>query len=94
MCRFDELVEEEELVIILSLSNTTPELKIAAELAKKKGAIVVVCCCVEGSDLEKIADITIIGKSVPIVAKKALGCASRIPLQIIGRTVIEYLAMD
>lgn len=94
MKRLDELVGPEDLVIIFSISNSTPELKIGARLAKKVGATVAVCCCVEGTELESYADITIIGKSVPIVAKKALGCTSRIPLQIIGRTVIEYLAMD
>ena len=93
MRRIDELVEKEDLVIIFSITNGTNELIMAAKLSKKVGAKVVVCCCKEGTELEKYTDLALIGKSVPIEAKKALGCASRIPLQIIGRTVVEYLAM-
>lgn len=94
MKRIDELIGPEDLVIIFSISNSTPELKVAARLAKQVGATVAICCCVEGTELEAYADIKLIGESVPIIPKKALGCRSRIPLQIIGRTVIEYLAMD
>lgn len=94
MHRLDELVNSEDLVIVFSINNTTPELKIGAKLAKEKGATVAICCCVEGTELESYADIKIIGKSLPIIPSKALGCTSRIPLSIIGRTVVEYLAMD
>ena len=93
MRRIDELVDQEDLVIIFSITNETQELKMAARLSKKVGAKVVTCCCKEGTELEKYTDLALIGKSIPIEAKKALGCASRIPLQIIGRTVVEYLAM-
>ena len=94
MKRLDELVKSDDLVIIFSIHNSTPELGIATKLAKKVGAAVAICCCEEGTDLEQYADVKLIGYSVPIIPKKALGCTSRIPLQIMGRTVIEYLATD
>ncbi len=48
MVKTDKLVNSNDLVIILSVMNTTPELAISARMAKRTGARVVTCCCKRG----------------------------------------------
>lgn len=89
--RMDKLAKPEDLVIIFSVANSTPELAIAARLSKEQGARVVVCCCKEHTPLEELADIFVLGHSQPITPNFTYGSTSRLSLQIIARTIVEYL---
>lgn len=89
--RMDRLANEGDLVFIFSVANSTPELAVAAQLSKDKKARVVVCCCKEGTALEEIADEFILGYSSVIAPNYRYGSTSRVALQIITRTIIEYL---
>lgn len=91
--RMDKLVGKNDIVFIYSVANSTPELAIAAEHSKHKGAKVVVCCCKEGTPLENFADVFILGRTSMIAPNKLYGSTSRLALQIIMRTIVEYLAI-
>lgn len=92
MKKIDRIVEKEDTVIFLSVNNSTPELFEAAQAVKTVGAKIVTCCCKEKTNLEEIADVALIGHSEPITEAKGLTISSRIPLFVITRTIIEYLA--
>lgn len=89
----DKIVTEEDLVIILSLRNSTPELCNSARFAKRRGAKVITICCKSPTDLEKFSDITIIGYTEKIMHSCGQTVYSRIPLLIITRTIIEYIGL-
>ncbi|MBQ1305980.1 MAG: MurR/RpiR family transcriptional regulator [Erysipelotrichales bacterium] len=91
MKRTEYLVKSDDLVFIISVRNTTPELAESAEMAKKIGAKVVSCCCVEGTNLEKFSDVTVIGYSENIVENDTASCYSRVSLTIICHIITEYL---
>ena len=59
--QLDKFVSDEDVVFVLSVANSTPELAIAAKHSKKKGAKLVVCCCTSGTELEALADVFILG---------------------------------
>lgn len=94
MKRLDGLVTPEDLVIIFTVRNDTPDLIVAAKEAKKQGAKVVTCCCKEGTSLEAFSDIMIYGYSQPIESKRGFVTTSRLGLQVIVRTFVEYLALE
>ena len=91
--RMDKLVSPEDVVFIFSVANSTPELALAARLSKQQNAKVVVVCCKAGTPLEEIADIFILGQSSMIAPNYQYGSTSRLALQIIMRTIIEYLVV-
>lgn len=93
MVKTDKLVNQRDLVIIISVMNTTPELAGSAKMAHRTGAKVVTCCCKSGTPLEKYSDISIIGHAEEITNNKTISVISRIPLYIISRTIIEYLSL-
>lgn len=93
MVKTDKLVNANDLVIILSVMNTTPELASSARMAKRTGAKVVICCCKEGTPLERYSDVSIIGYAETITSNKTITVISRIPLYIITRTIVEYLTL-
>lgn len=93
MINTDKIVEEDDLVIILSLRNSTPELAASARAAKRKGAKVVTICCKSPTDLETYSDISIIGYSEKIMSACGQTVYSRIPLLIITRTIIGYIGL-
>lgn len=94
MRKLDLFCTERDLVLILSVKNSTPELSIGARLAKKKGARVVSCCCTLGTELDAVSDMSIYGYSQPIYPNHLFGGASRLGLMIITRTIIEYMASE
>ncbi len=94
MRKMDLFCTERDLVLILSVKNSTPELSIAARLARKKGAKVISCCCTQGTELDEVSDLTIYGYSQPIYPNHRFGGASRLGLMIITRTIIEYMASE
>ena len=91
--RMDKLVSPEDVVFIFSVANSTPELALAARLSKQQNAKVVVVCCKAGTPLEEIADIFILWQSSMIAPNYQYGSTSRLALQIIMRTIIEYLVV-
>jgi len=92
--RLKPLLEPEDLVIIFTVQNNTEELVIGAEVAKKKGVKVVTCCCAEGTSLEEFSDIIVTAHSQKTVRNKDFKDTSRLGLQIIVRTIVEYLALE
>lgn len=91
MNKMNLLITKEDLLIILSVKNTRPELANAARLAKKKDAKVVSCCCVKGTPLAALSDIALYGYTQSIVPNQAFGSTSRLGLFIITRTIVEYM---
>ena len=94
MKRMEGLVTSEDLVIIFTVRNDTPDLIIGAETVKKQGGTLVVCCCEEGTTLEQFADIMIYGYSQRIYPKRGFDTTSRLGLQVIVRSIVEYLALE
>ncbi|MDB7984199.1 MULTISPECIES: MurR/RpiR family transcriptional regulator [Faecalicoccus] len=88
------IVKENDLVFIISVRNSTPELSSSARIAKQIGAKVITCCCKNPNGLEQYSDIVIPGHSEQIMKASGLTVYSRIPLLIITRTIIEYLGND
>jgi len=93
MVKTDKIVTDKDLVIILSVLNTTPELAQSAKMAHNVGAKVVTCCCKSGTVLEKYSDINVIGVAEDITNNRSITVTSRIPLYIICRTITEYLSL-
>lgn len=91
--QLDRFAKEGDLVIIISVANSTPELAIAAERGKQQGANVVVCCCKPNTPLEQFADVFLLGYSQPIYPNHIYGSASRLALQIFVRTIVEYMGI-
>lgn len=91
MMKTDKFVSNKDLVIILSVMNSSLELIKVAKMAKKINAKLVSCSCNENKVLETYADVSIIGYSEPILEVPKVMISSRIPLMIINRTIIEYL---
>lgn len=86
-----KIVSPKDLVFILSIRCSTMELVDSARMAKSLGSKIVVCCCKTPTDLEKYADIAILGNSELITKTRGQEVYSRVPLSIITRTIIEYL---
>ncbi len=89
-----KIIQKEDLLIIISVRNSSTELNSSARQAQRNGAKVVSFCCREGSDLEKNSDVYVLGHSEMIMDRYGLTDFSRIPLFIITRTVIEYLSQN
>ena len=94
MRKLDLLCTKDDLVLILSVKNSTPELCIAARLAKKNLSKVVSCCCTVGTELDEVSDKIIYGHSESIHSNRIFGGTSRIGLMMITRTIVEYMATD
>lgn len=94
MRRIDLLATDKDLIFILSVQNSTPELAIGARLGRKAGATVVSCCCTQGTALDELSDRMIYGYTQSIHSNRTFGCTSRLGLMIITRTIVEYMASD
>lgn len=92
MKRADKIISDEDMAIILSVRNSTPELVESAKAIKQVGAKLVTCCCKSPTELEGYSDITIIGHSEQIMEIHGLDVYSKVPLFIIARTIIEYIS--
>lgn len=88
------LVTSADTVFVLSVRNTTPELAQSLRVARHIGARTVVCCCKSMTELEKYADVVLIGHSNVIMEEKGLTVYSHLPLLIITETIINYLSTD
>lgn len=87
------LIQPNDLLVIFTVNNSTPDLVTAATIAKKQGCRVVTCCCVHDTPLDALSDVILYGYSQSIIPNNLFGMTSRIPLQIISRTIVEYLSL-
>ena len=94
MRKMDLFCSPDDLVIVLSVKNSTPELSIALRLAKKMGATTATCCCTVGTALDELSDLVLYGYSQTVYPNRIFGGVSRIGLMIITRTVVEYMESE
>ncbi len=92
MRKIENYASVNDLVFVITVQNSTPELSIAAKKLKELGCRIVCFCCKEGTELEDVSDIMIRGHSLPITPNRTLGGMSRVPLMILIRTISEYLS--
>lgn len=84
-------MKEKDLVIVVTNRCTENTLYCAAARAKRQGAKLVTCTCKKDASIVSISDTVILGHAEETVIGY-MPHASRIPLMIITRTIIEYLA--
>ncbi|MBE6556940.1 MAG: MurR/RpiR family transcriptional regulator [Ruminococcaceae bacterium] len=94
MRKMDLFCTERDLVLVLSVKNSTPELSIGVRLAKKNGAAVACCLCTKGTVLDELCDLALYGYSQPIYPNRFFGGTSRIGLMIMTRTIVEYMESE
>ena len=94
MRRMDMLAGKGDVVFILSVKNSMPELAVGARLSRTAGATVVSACCTTGTALDGLSDRMLYGYTQSIDSNRRFGCTSRLGLMIITRTIVEYLAAD
>lgn len=92
MRKMDLFATPDDLVFVLSVKNSAPELSIGVRLAKEAKAKVVSCCCTRGTVLDELSDIMLYGYTQPIYPNRIFGGTSRLALMIITRTIVEYMA--
>jgi len=92
MRKMDLFSTSKDLVFVLSVKNSTPELSIGVRLAKSAGAKVVTCCCTRGTVLDELSDVVLYGYTQPIYPNRIFGGTSRLALMIMTRTIVEYMA--
>lgn len=88
----DSEIMKRLMLLIFTAFNSTPEFGLVAQQARKQGCTVAACCCTGETMLAKHTDYMVLGVSTPVVAGNPFNGASRLPLQIIARTMVEYLA--
>ncbi len=89
----EKLFKKDDLVIIFTVKNSTPELEMSAKAAKKKGAALITCCCIQGTSLEQYSDISVFGLDKNTSVIEDFNIMSHLPLQIISRVLIDYLTL-
>ena len=94
MRRLDLMAGKGDVVLILSVKNSRPELGIGARLGKKRGATVITLCCTEGTELDGLSDMILYGYTQSIQSNRSFGGTSRLGLLIMTRTIVEYLTSD
>lgn len=87
----NEIMNENDLAIFITVKNTTPELTEAAAYAKEIGSKVVVCTCVENIPLKEYADVMLVGYSEEVMKRGSFSEVSRLGLYIIVHAIIDYL---
>lgn len=92
MRKMNLFATENDLVFVLSVKNSTPELCVGVRLAKENGAKVVTCCCTHGTPLDDLSDTVLYGYTQPIYPNRIFGGTSRLALMIMTRTIVEYMA--
>ncbi len=84
-----------DLVIIFSLSGKTPELVHAAENAASLGGrIICITCGERDTPLAHLAHLTFFGFKHSHVSIKSTDATSRLPLMVISRIIVDYLAIE
>lgn len=88
-----KLFKKDDLVIIFTVKNSTPELEMTAKFAKEAGGKVITCCCISGTSLEQYSDLAVLGGAKNNSIIEEFNVVSRLPLHIISRTLIDYLML-
>ncbi len=88
--RLKFLIGPTDLLVIFTVKNSTPHLVTAATIAKKQSAKVVTCCCIRDTALDDLSDVILYGESSPVIPDSQFGLQSRLSLNIMSRTIIEY----
>lgn len=88
-----KIVNPADIIIFVSVRNSTPELAESAKTAKEMGVKIISLCCKANTDLEEYSDVSIIGHTEQVMEVSGLTVYSRVPLQIITRTIIEYIGL-
>lgn len=94
MRKMDLFAGPGDLVMVLSVKNSTPELAIGAGLAREAGARVMTCCCTRGTPLDELSEVVLYGYTQPISPNRIFGGTSRLAMMIMTRTIVEYMASE
>lgn len=94
MRKMDLFATPEDMVFVLSVKNSTPELSIGVRLAKRAGARIATCCCTQGTVLDELSDVILYGYTQPIYPNRIFGGTSRLALMIMTRTIVEYMVSE
>jgi DNA-binding MurR/RpiR family transcriptional regulator len=86
-------VKKDELLVIFSLYGKTAELINSAENAVSMGAKVISCCCADETPLKTLSTVYLKGYKYNYVSIKKFEVTSRMPLNVISRILIDYLAL-
>ena len=86
------LSTKEDVVVILSVINSTPELAESANIIKKIGAKIIVCTCKDHTTLTAAADVVVLGYSEEIMKARGISIQSHVPLFLITKIILEYLS--
>lgn len=84
-------LQEDEVVIILSLNGETKELIESARNAKLRGCKVITLCCSSSSELFEYSDYTWLGYKHSHIAIRNYEVTSRLPLYIMCRILVDFL---
>lgn len=89
----ERYLRKDDLLLLYTVRGYTKELREVAIYAKEHGIPVLTCSCYPVKELKEVSDICISGtkKNHELIHKYAL--MSHLPLQIISRTLIEYLML-
>lgn len=88
-----KLFKKDDLVIVFTVKNSTPELELSVKYAKENGAVVITCCCISGTSLEQYSDLFVFGGKKNNNIIEEFNIVSRMPLHIISKTLIDYLML-
>lgn len=86
-------MEKDDILFIFSLNGQTEELIDSAYNASIGKNKIISCICNENSPLVPLSDYTLLGYKDLNVAIKTYEVASRLPLQMMARILIDYLVL-
>lgn len=89
-----EHLSSDDTLCIFSLYGETESLILAAENAASIGCNVITSSCAEETPLKELSDIYLQGYKHDHHSIKNFEVSSRLPLNVIARTVIDYLAQE
>ncbi|TCJ98777.1 RpiR family transcriptional regulator [Volucribacter psittacicida] len=89
-----QTMTKQNLLFLFSLNGYTQELIESAQNANYSGATVMSCTCNPDSPLLAYSDHYLLGYKNSNVAIKTYEVASRLPLQIMARIIIDYLVLN
>lgn len=94
MKRASSEMKPNELLFIFSLNGKTEEVITSAENAASLGCKIISCCCSQETPLIKLSTVFLKGYKSEIITIKKYEVTSRLPLFVISRIIIDYLARD
>lgn len=93
MINITKEMKKDEIVFIFSLYGKTKELITSAENAVSLGCSVISCTCSEDTPLKDLSTIFLKGYKYERHSIERFEVTSRLPLNIISRIIIDYLAL-